>query len=245
MISEELDVSKLGTVRGMVTSVADPLNLCRVRVRIPIIHGVLGSVNFRPDNELPWAYPSLVPNTAFVPYVGDFVWIIFENNNASMPVYLGVVKGKTPPNPQIPVKFGLTRQGSITPSDYNAPYDGVKKGTLFESIGGFRIEYDDGDESNSFNGKITAGKGNTEATVGTGYIKASVGNNKITLDKDNISISLGNGNIEFGKDSINLKMGNSSIELKDDKILLKNGASSIDLSSALLKLVSPMIHENP
>lgn len=252
----DLDVSKLGLVRGMVTNTNDPLKLCRVQVRVPMIHGVQGSTNFRPDAELPWAYPCLPANMKQVPKVTDFVWITFENNDVRMPVYLGIVLGKQSPNPANPSIYGSESSNrDVAPSNYEAPYNGNEEGTIFESVGGFSLRYSDID------GTVILDKDDMEVKATADDITLSVGNSLVKLTAEGIETNFGNGTIKseetgvsfsFGDNSIRLEggsivltVGGSTFTLTGNNISLGTGSSSIVMTGSSMTLQSPVIHENP
>lgn len=61
------------------------------KIRIPLFHGVAGSANATPDNELPLA-PACIPIQVTNPYnIGDVVYVGFEDNDKSEPVILGLL----------------------------------------------------------------------------------------------------------------------------------------------------------
>lgn len=245
VVYEELDVCKLGLVRGMVTDDKDPLKLCRVRVRVPIVHGMVGCDNFRPDNELPWAYPSLPANMMQVPKVKDFVWVMFENNDVHMPVYMGVVLGKNSVNNDKPVVLGSNPKGKIEVGNYEANYDGNNKGTIFETVGGFSFTYDDGNSSNRSDGKVVLYKGNTNVEVKGDGVRVDVSGSVANINSKGIEFLKGNAKISTEGDKISISVGNSVITLSGSNIVLSIGGSSVTLTGSQLTLVSPIIHENP
>lgn len=90
----------LGVYRAIVEDTQDPMKLARVRIRIPMIHGVSGSDNYLSTKDLPWATP-ITPTGAgydhgscLVPEVGDLVFVMFEDNDRNYPLYLGGCYGK-------------------------------------------------------------------------------------------------------------------------------------------------------
>jgi hypothetical protein len=260
-VSEGVDVSSLGLVRGVVVSVDDPLKLCRLRVRVPSIHGADGMIAFMPDEELPWAYPSLPANMKQVPKVGDFVWLMFENNRVEMPVYLGVVLGKGGVDLTKPKMLGQGGTPSITTGTYEAPYEGNKAGTIFESVNGFSFNYDDGDAPDGSDGVVNIEKEDMKLALTRDYIDISVSGAVMNVTKEKISISTGSGTTEVSSDKAKLSVGSSTVDVEASKITLSIGGSSIELSEGgitlsiggtsialtggSLILNSPIIHENP
>lgn len=87
-----------GIFRARVTNNADPEKLGRVQVRVPMLHGASASDGVS-DSSLPWAtgcFPSAGYNfgSFVVPEIGEYVFVIFEDNDTSKPVYLGSSYGK-------------------------------------------------------------------------------------------------------------------------------------------------------
>ena len=82
-----------GLYAGRVTNVDDPEKLGRVKVSVPSVFG--------PESaELEtWARPSWPHGHFYVPDVGNFVWVAFENGDPAAPVWLGewFPAGTTPP----------------------------------------------------------------------------------------------------------------------------------------------------
>lgn len=61
------------------------------RVRIPLFHGLEGTANYTPNNELPFA-SVCIPLQVTNPYnVGDIVYVGFEDNNTAEPIILGLL----------------------------------------------------------------------------------------------------------------------------------------------------------
>jgi len=78
-----------GVYRGVVVDTNDPLNMRRVRFKIPELH----DWDLKPE-DCPWAVPAPYlgsrGGTAFgCPCVGDYVWIVFEKGYPYGPVYVG------------------------------------------------------------------------------------------------------------------------------------------------------------
>lgn len=81
-----------GVYRARVENNMDPLKIGRVKVRVPIVHGVPGKGIT--EDGLPWAYPCFMSagygyGSYVVPEVGEYVFIMFEDDDSSKPVYLG------------------------------------------------------------------------------------------------------------------------------------------------------------
>ena len=89
-----------GIYRGFVEYNLDPLDLGRVKVRVPSIHGFLedideGKCKGIPTERLPWAFPCFHGSGCYdsgyydVPLIGSAVWVVFEDGDLERPVYLG------------------------------------------------------------------------------------------------------------------------------------------------------------
>lgn len=89
-----------GIFRAIVEDNMDPLKLARVRVRVPMIHGVAGGSNYLATEQIPWATPINPSGSGYdhgsclVPDVGDLVFVLFEDNDRNYPLYLGGCYGK-------------------------------------------------------------------------------------------------------------------------------------------------------
>lgn len=85
----------LGVMRGRVEYNNDPYQIGRVRVRVPSIHGLEGTKEYVKPEDLPWATPCVVGGAGedfgmfIAPVPGTFVWVMFEDNDTSKPVYFG------------------------------------------------------------------------------------------------------------------------------------------------------------
>lgn len=93
-----------GLYEGKVAYTADPLNIGRIKVRIPLKNDLTGielkdteySTGAAPVSSLPWAWPCAMPGTFVVPEVGDTVIIGFRQGDPEYPIYLGVIYGVLP-----------------------------------------------------------------------------------------------------------------------------------------------------
>lgn len=95
----------------------DPEELGRVQIRIPALHGTRKNQNyFIEDSELPWARPGIFATGGndmgqfLVPQKGNRVFVTFEFNNPSNPIYFG----------GIPTLIGkVSKQYNDNPDIYN------------------------------------------------------------------------------------------------------------------------------
>lgn len=79
--------------RAKVVSSTDKENLCRVKIRIPCIHGT-DNTDGLSDDDLPYAVPcfmdiSFDSGSFIVPEVGSTVFVFFEGGKIDKPVYFG------------------------------------------------------------------------------------------------------------------------------------------------------------
>ena len=87
-----------GVFRGIVEDNDDPLNLCRLRVRVPYLNGMPGTAEGIPTDGLPWAaacipYAGPGYGQVLIPDVGSTVWVMFENQAKDRPVWIGCSYG--------------------------------------------------------------------------------------------------------------------------------------------------------
>jgi hypothetical protein len=68
-----------GIYRGTVMNTADPMMTGRIQVSIPSVVGGATS----------WALPCRPVNSTDAPRIGTAVWVMFENGDASHPVWMG------------------------------------------------------------------------------------------------------------------------------------------------------------
>lgn len=101
-----------GAYRGYVEYVNDPLQVGRVKVRVPAIHGLPAQV---PTEGLPWAYVS-APfggghdfGSKMIPPVGTTVFVMFEMGSKEFPIVLGTWDG----NPSHPSPMGRNSKKTL------------------------------------------------------------------------------------------------------------------------------------
>jgi len=91
MISEQANFNCI--YRAKVVSNKDPKCICRIKVRVPCIHGSDES-NGLHDDDLPFAMPCMMDasydsGSFIVPEVGATVFVFFEGGKVDKPVYIG------------------------------------------------------------------------------------------------------------------------------------------------------------
>lgn len=79
--------------RGKVVDNKDPKELCRIKVRVPCIHGADENEGIKNDS-IPYASPCLMDvsydsGMFIVPEVGSTVFVFFESGEPTKPVYFG------------------------------------------------------------------------------------------------------------------------------------------------------------
>jgi hypothetical protein len=79
--------------RGKVVSNKDPKGICRIKVRVPSVHGASEKDGIS-DKGLPFAMPcsmsaSFDAGTFIVPEVGSTVFVFFEGGEPNKPIYIG------------------------------------------------------------------------------------------------------------------------------------------------------------
>lgn len=86
----------LGTYCGLVVDTTDPLRLGRVKVRVPVLHGMYdGPIGLVEDQDLPWFLPAGLPaggtqesgGVSWIPVPGDQVWVRFLDGDLTKPVW--------------------------------------------------------------------------------------------------------------------------------------------------------------
>lgn len=125
-----------GKYRGKVTNNHDPLNIGRIRARVPAVFGT---------SEIGWALPC-VPYAGdklgffFIPPVNSNVWIEFENGDPDYPIWAGCFwgPGEIPRTPALAdIKIIKTKETIITLNDIQA-----SGGLTIETTRGQKITMD-------------------------------------------------------------------------------------------------------
>ena len=101
---------------ALVVNTNDIYNLGRIQIRIPAIHGSIPQeTNYIQDNSLPWARPGIFNaggndmGQFIVPEKGSRVFVTFEANDHSNPIYFG----------GIPTLIGKTKEYNDNPDIYS------------------------------------------------------------------------------------------------------------------------------
>jgi len=131
---------------GQVVDTKDPLGLRRVKVRVPAIHGTVTDQDIK-DTDLPWALPCFpfggpTYGDDFVPGVGAQVWILFQQGDPHVPVWVGVPYG--------------TGEGPNPEMSSTGPANSEPKGNYRKTAGGWLIGFDEKSPNSKFEIKAPA-----------------------------------------------------------------------------------------
>jgi len=159
MINNQTEFTNI--YRAKVVSNKDPKEICRIKIRIPCIHGIDSSDGLG-DDDLPFAMPcvmdaSFESGTFIVPEVGATVFVFFEGGKIDKPVYFGSSISYEHTDSQ---EYGSKDSESFTGSEgkrvkraymSDTPMNVYKKGIfrkfiLFKTRKGASIEFSDEDE---------------------------------------------------------------------------------------------------
>lgn len=157
-LSENTDVKTIDSAfdynsfyRAYVVSVDDPLNLGRVKIRIPALHAD------ETTGTLPFAYPACMPGLGnqvgqfILPPVGSLVWVTFEFSDEHRPIYFGGIPTAYAEGKQQyygwDVNGGLPKD--VTTDDIPTEYTGTQS-IIYKSPTGAILYFD----SNDLNNKV-------------------------------------------------------------------------------------------
>lgn len=149
--------NRTGFYRAVVVQNTDPLNIARVRVRIPAFHGANpSSTYYIQDEELPFAYPATYNGAGYktgqylIPMVGSLVWVSFETGTDNL-VYFGGVYTADPSGNRYLQFDRSTNNGDkiqIVEDDLSKNND-PNRYVLFKTLKGAEIVIDDRDKNES------------------------------------------------------------------------------------------------
>jgi co-chaperonin GroES (HSP10) len=209
---------------AVVVSTQDSMNIGRVKIRIPAIHGVSNTeACYLADDELPWAKPACLNGAGndmgsyIIPQVGSRVFVTFEYNNSNSPIYFGGVV----------TKLGNSKTYNDNPKVYSGVKQNIKTNdiisevennqgmqVIFKSFKGNTVECDDSDGNekiriidasgqfielgvnNSENAALPRRGDNLDSTNPDRYILIKSGNNCI--------IKLSDGKVEINSNDIEI-----------------------------------------
>lgn len=208
-----------GIYRGRVEDNQDPLQIGRVKVRVPMIHGIIvqGGISTK---SLPWAtmvtrgggynYGSFI-----VPEIGEYVLVMFEDNDVNKPVYFGSIFGT---QATINKEYGPDDDGewkgvkgkNEVPIEAQRDIPSVKM--LYKTRKGSKIYLDTKTESEQIVIEDENGQGIQIATYDNTVTIQSLGVS-IVLQGDTVHIGGGDTGIEYN-------LSNGEILLNSDKSVI-------------------------
>lgn len=244
-----------GLYRGRVEDNRDPLKLGRVRVRVPMIHGI------KPPNGvstkgLPWA--TMISRSAgynfgsfIVPEVGEYVFIMFEDKNRDKPVYFGSSFGtKTTIAKQYGPDDGGKWKGvkgkNEVPIEAQRKIPSVKM--VYKTRRGSKILFDTNPKSEKIVIQDEKGQGMVIDTTSGKVIIQSTGIG-IIIDGDAIHLGNGSHGISYGISQGKLKLNNGHGEVNlnpDGSVTIDSDNVNISAQSTTISSVNTTIVEtNP
>jgi hypothetical protein len=167
VIGVDIMKTKLSTYnnlyRGKVVDNKDPKELCRIKVRIPCIHGIDENEGIKND-AIPYASPCLLDvsfdsGTFLVPEVGATVFVFFESGEPTKPVYFGCSVSYmyeeeaqylgSKDSKYFTASEGLRlKDAGVSDTPFNVYQKGIlRKAILYKSRKGSSIEFCDEDDN--------------------------------------------------------------------------------------------------
>ena len=207
--------------RAIVVDTHDNLNLGRVRVRIPGLHGYnKNDANYLSDSRCPYAIPGIF-NAAgndmgqyLIPEKGSLVWVTFEANQRDKPIYFGGIL----------TKIGSTKKYNdttkvfdgdlvdVTTDDMNTEIKEGNEQVLYKSFKGATIITSDSD-----------GKEYLKIIDQSGQVFAMVNNSAEPLPRrGDKTTPPETSHIFLGRPSDFIKIENGKITIKSNTIELQS-----------------------
>lgn len=149
--------NRTGFYRAIVVQNTDPLNIARIRVRVPAFHGVNpNSSYYIEDKSLPFAYPASFNGAGFksgsyvMPNIGSLVWVSFETGTENL-IYFGGIYCADPSGERYIYFDRSTYNGEAVKVDEDdlGALNHPNRYVLYKSIKGSQIIIDDRDKSES------------------------------------------------------------------------------------------------
>lgn len=204
---------------AIVTSTADTYKLGRVQIRIPAIHGNSAREKcYLPDAALPWARPAIFAAAShdmgqfLVPPKGSRVFVTFECNDTSKPIYFGGIPTLYADNKKLNDNSNMYYgQEIVIDSDDRIKdlEDDSAQYVIFKSLKGATIIIDDKDNVESI--KIIDALGQK--------IEMKNESNSVATRRGNRDTALQEGSITVeSSGTINLKCKNLNIEAETTNI---------------------------
>jgi uncharacterized protein involved in type VI secretion and phage assembly len=147
-----------GKYRGVVTDVADPASLGRVKATVPSVLG---------DTEV-WAMPCVPyagPNVGFcfLPEIGSGVWIEFEGGDVSYPIWVGGYWGSG----QVPSNMAEHVKVIVTAAPHQIVFDDDQSSVTITDPNGNTVSLD--------SSGITLSRGSQTVVVGDASVSVNSG----------------------------------------------------------------------
>lgn len=162
-----------GKYRGLVTDVADPDGMGRIRAEVPAVYG---------EAESPWAMPAFPfagksHGLVFMPEVGDGVWVEFEGGDLARPIWSGCWFAKD----QRPKPDGATARLIATTAGHQVLIDEDADEIKLVHPGGAELTLGASEITLSLGGcKITVSA--TEVNINNGMVKVTTAGASLAND---------------------------------------------------------------
>lgn len=159
LLNEVMNVDYTAFYRGTVVDNSDPMNMGRVRVRVPQIYGSEEQRDediYVPTYAIPWATSAIMAgagnNTGsyLIPNVGDSVFVTYENADPNLPLYFGGILTRNATENFIGTDDANGgKLYKAKGNDFNTDITNRAQRVLYKSLKGATIIIDDhdGDES--------------------------------------------------------------------------------------------------
>ena len=159
LLDKVMNVDYTAFYRGTVVDNSDPMNMGRVRVRVPQIYGSEEQRDkdiYVPTYAIPWATSAIMAgagnNTGayLIPNVGDSVFITYENADPNLPLYFGGILTRNATENFIGTDDANGgKLYKAKGNDFNTDITNRAQRVLYKSLKGATIIIDDhdGDES--------------------------------------------------------------------------------------------------
>ena len=244
-----------GLYRAIVENNKDPKKLGRVQIRVPKMSG-----SAVPTEQLPWAFPCFSSAGAgygsfIVPEVGEVVFVAFEAEDRSKPVYLGSTYGT---GPQKSKTFGTDdNQFQSTPGELETPSMAQKdkpdikilykthKGAIIymtDESGEEELYIQDKDEQFiRFKDKKIEVLGKDEINIKCGQVEIDIKKeDEFTMTTNGTTIKIKGGSVEIEADDSTIKTKLMTVETD----LVEMSAKTLVLDSELVTMSAPLMNIN-
>lgn len=236
-----------GIYRARVENNVDPLHIGRVQIRVPMVHKTVSSGGTSND-MLPWAsYCSSIGagynyGSFIVPEIGEYVWVMFEDNDPEKPVYLGSVFGT---DSTLEKRYGSDDTTGVWSGVVGAnevPIESQRESPshkmIYKSRHGTMMYFDTDDKTNSFGVedansqkfKISSVEGKTFTSMeGENDVVVKIHDGKIDIGYEGgrgIQVIPSDGNIVLKASGATITLSDS-ITMKADRVSVKSSSFSV------------------